>query len=123
MARPPANAPRSGTHRALAKLPKPPKSLTKDQAEVYDRYGLIMVEAGTLTATDLPALEDAARVRATLDEMYRDADASRATIAAFSRLHKELLVQLGLTPAARRAVQRADAPPDAEGDRLRNLLG
>jgi hypothetical protein len=81
-----------------------------------------MIDAGTLTATDVPLLEGAARVRATLDDLYADPDASRATIAAFERLHKEQLIQLGLTPAARRAVQRLDSPRDPDGDRVRGLL-
>jgi hypothetical protein len=97
--------------------------MTREQVDVYERYGSLLVEAGVLAATDVPALESAARVRATLADMYAEPDASAATIAALERLHKELLVQLGLTPAARRAVHRLEAPPDADGDRLRGLLG
>lgn len=122
MARPPANAARSGSCRALGKLPKPPKTMSPEQAEVYARYGQLLVDAGTLAATDLPMIEAAARVRVTLEGLYNDADASAATIAALERLHKEQLVQLGLTPASRRGVQRLEAPPDAEGTRLRGLL-
>lgn len=123
MARPPANAARnSGGRKALAKLPRAPKAMTGGQVDVYERYGALMVEAGTLTATDLPMLEAASRTGATIAEMYADPDASRATIAAYERLHKEQLIQLGLTPAARRAVQRLDSPNDPEGDRLRGLL-
>ena len=123
MARPPSNASRTSGRRALAKLPKPPKGMTRDQVEHYARFGGLLVDAGTLAATDVPMLEAAARVRASLGDLYADAGASPATIAALERLHKEQLIQLGLTPAARRAVQRLDAPVDADGDRLRGLLG
>jgi hypothetical protein len=97
--------------------------MTKEQVEVYTRYGQLLVDAGTLAATDMPMIESAARVRAGLDELYADERSSPATIAALERLHKEQLVQLGLTPAARRAVQRLEAPADPEGDRLKSLLG
>lgn len=122
MSRPALNAARQQGTRALAKLPPPPKSMPKDQVQVYARYGQLLVDAGTLAATDLPMIESAARVRATLDELYADESSSAATIAALERLHKEQLVQLGLTPAARRAVQKLEAPLDAEERRLKNLL-
>lgn len=96
--------------------------MNRTQAAIYKRYGKLLLDAGTLAATDLPMLESAARVRATLGDLYEEAGASPATIAALERLHKEQLVQLGLTPAARRAVQRLDAPVDGQGERLRGLL-
>jgi len=123
MARPPSNAAHSGC-KALSKLPRAPKGMTRRQASVFTRYGGLLVDAGTLAATDLPMLESAARVRATLDAMYADPDVSAATVAALERLHKECLIQLGLTPAARRGGgQRLDAPRDSESDRIRDLLG
>lgn len=123
MARPPSNAARPFAGRALTKLARPPKGMNPEQGAYYTRYGQLLVDAGTLAATDLPMVESAARVRAALDDLYSDKDASPATIAALERLHKEQLVQLGLTPAARRAVQRLESPADADSDRLKNLLG
>ena len=96
--------------------------MTEAQADVYGRYGRMLVDAGTLRDVDLPMLEAAARVKATLGELYSDPDSSRATIAAFERLHKEQLIQLGMTPAARRAVQRLETPQDGETQRLREML-
>jgi phage terminase small subunit len=122
MARPPANAPVVGTRRALTKLPKAPKWMSEEEAAVYARDGQLLVDAGTLAATDLPMLEASARVEARIFVLRRDPESSDATIAALERLRKEQLVQLGLTPAARRAVQRLEAPSDPEGDRLRGLL-
>jgi hypothetical protein len=121
MARPPANARRPPAVSALRSLPKP-RGMTREQAAIYTRYGQLLVDAGTLAATDLPMVESAARVRAALDQLHGDPDASQATIAAFERLHKEQLVQLGLTPAARRAVQRLEDPLSAEAERARRLL-
>jgi hypothetical protein len=92
-----------------------------DQVAVYERYGRLLLEAKMLAATDLPMLEAAARVRATLEEVYSDSRASPATVAALERLHKEQLIQLGLTPAARRTVPKLGANADGKG-RLRSLV-
>lgn len=124
MARPAGNAARQPAGKALAKLPPAPKAMkSKEQRAIYTRYGQIMVEAGTLAATDLPMLESAARVRASLDEAYADAGTSRATVAALERLHKEQLIQLGLTPASRRSGQRLEPPRDPDEQQVRDLLG
>jgi hypothetical protein len=97
--------------------------MSRDQAAIYKRYGKLLLDSGTLAATDIPAVESAARVKASLDDLYDDRGSSPATIAALERLHKELLVQLGLTPQSRKAVQRLEAALDEQGERLRNLLG
>lgn len=122
MARPPSNAPPSGL-RGLTKLPRPPKSMPAAHAEYYRRFGTLLLDAGTLAATDVPMIEAAARVRADLDELRANPNASAATIAALERLHKEQLIQLGLTPQARRNVGRVTAPSDDDAQRIRELLG
>jgi FMN phosphatase YigB (HAD superfamily) len=95
--------------------------MNPDQVAIYERYGGLLLEAKMLAATDLPMLEAAARVRATLEGLYQDLRASPATIAALERLHKEQLIQLGLTPAARRSVPKLGTPGDGES-RLKALL-
>ncbi|MEI7704513.1 MAG: hypothetical protein WCK73_07920 [Deltaproteobacteria bacterium] len=96
--------------------------MRKKQAAHYRRIGGLMFAAGTLAATDVPMLEATARILAELDDAYADETATRGARAALERLHKEQLIQLGLTPASRRTVHRAEAPPDAQSDRLRGLL-
>ncbi len=87
---------------ALIKLPRPPKAFTKEQADAYKRIGRALVDARLVGASDMLMVEAAARVLASIQKLYADASASPATIAALERLHKEQLVQLGLTPAARK---------------------
>jgi hypothetical protein len=124
MARPPLNAarPSGPTVRTLSKLPAPPAGMKREQAAIYRRYGQLLVDAGSLAATDLPMLESTARVRANLDAMYGRTDGSPATIAALERLHKECLIQLGLTPTSRRASAGGGSGVDAERERIRGLL-
>lgn len=123
MARPPANAARQSANLpAIKKLPKAPKGMTPRQIAKYERLGKLLVDAGTLAATDLPMLEDLARVDAAIDDLYSDAQSSKATIAAFHRLSKEIKAQLGMSSAARRAVQRLEDPSNPATDRIRGLL-
>jgi D-serine deaminase-like pyridoxal phosphate-dependent protein len=107
---------------ALASLPPPPKSLTATARDKYRRLGKLLIDAGTLAATDVPMLEDLARVDATIDELYADPSASRATLAAYHRLSKEIKAQLGMSSSARKAVQKLGQPDDPDTERLRGLL-
>lgn len=108
----------------LSKLPPPPKSMSRPQAAAYKRLGELMVDAGTLTAMCLPMLEATARVSAALDDMYSDRQASRPTIAAFARMLKEHLVQLGMGAAALGGARPARSPEseDAEARRYGSLI-
>lgn len=65
--------------------------------------------AGTLTEADLLLVETTARLMARLSAAYRDPAAKLTTLGNISRLVKEQLSALGLTPASRKAVE-APAP-------------
>lgn len=105
----------------LSRLP-PPKDLTREQTAYYRRLGQLMVTSGTLTAMCLPMLEATARVGATLRKLYGDPAISRATLAAFARIHKEHLVQLGMGASALAGARPAASAEDREAERLGSLI-
>jgi hypothetical protein len=121
MARPPSNVARHPQSTGLDALPTP-TGLTPAQVPHYERLGGLMLEAAMLAPTDLPMLESAARVQATLEALYADPASEPAMLKSYERLHQAQLVQLGLTPAARRQVQKVSAPEDPRGKRIRGLL-
>jgi hypothetical protein len=115
MGRPASNTPRPAAAPALSKWPAAPRAFSKAERAEWARLGKAAMAAGTITEADLVVAENCARLSARLAAMYADPKSKAATIGALARLVKEHLVQLGLTPQARKSVQ-APAPALLDAD-------
>ncbi len=122
MARPPANAPRRQTSKApaLTRWPNRPRAFSAAEALEWRRLGRAAMASGTLTAADLLVAEAYCRLAAKLAGLYADPGAKATTIGNLSRLVKEHLSAMGLTPSARKSVEAPAVVPMDTG--LRRLL-
>ncbi len=89
---------------ALTSWPKPRKEFDKIEQKAWLELGDALLYLGTVSVADLLMVERAAQVRARVDRMMADKRTSARELGALLRLEKELMIQLGLTPSARKTV-------------------
>lgn len=104
MGRPAQNAAPKNSPPAITEWGEAPSYFNDVERECWERLGRSLVAAGTVSVADTLIVEIAAREMARLHRLYADEKATPATVSAVARICKELLIQLGLTPQARKHV-------------------
>ena|SRR6266545_4615347 len=93
------------TPSALTRAPAAPKHLSPQERAAWQRLWRVLLPLGTVGAADVLVVEQAARAASMLDAAWKDPSLKVSTLVSMVRLYKELLRDLGLTPAARQAVE------------------
>lgn len=100
---------RGGQHQstaeALRRWPAPPDTFTDTERSAWERIGAVCMDAGTVGASDLLAVELTARVLARVDGLFLDEELKVSQLTAYLALLDKQLRALGLCPAARSAVR------------------
>jgi hypothetical protein len=111
MARPPMNSPLLATEEKLKTWPEVPEGFSAGARRSWVRLGHAVMAGPGITVADLLVAETLAQVMARMEKpKLKD-----TTFAGLARLQKELLIQLGMSPQARKGLTPPD--PDAAGRR------
>ncbi len=102
---------------ALTRAPAAPRHFTRRERAAWVRMWKVLIPAGTVGAADVLVIEQAARACARIDAAWGDPRLKTSTLVSLVRIYKELLRDLGLTPAARNAVVPLP-PAKVEADEL-----
>jgi hypothetical protein len=99
----------------LTDWPAPPEDFNPGESAAWNKLGRSLIAAGTVGEADLLFVEETARVMARRDHMAADPQVKVTTLAAYARLIKEHLIQLGLSPASRKTVSPLGEPEGTSG--------
>ena len=119
MARPPLNSAATPRESRLKVWPDPPPEFREGERASWARLGRAVMAGPGITEADLLLAERLARVMAQSDAVVGSEEFKPTVFASLARLEKEMLIQLGLSLAARKGIvppdPNASAREEAEG--------
>lgn len=100
---------------AVTRAPAAPRHFTRSERAAWVRLWRVLIPTKAVSSADVLVVEQAARASAKIDACWRDPRLKTSTLVSLIRVYKELLRDLGLTPAARNAVvPLPPAKPEAD---------